>query len=80
MLTSLYSNEEDEGGEEEDKEVAGEDQGESKAQKSEREGVDKAGPPKEDDNWNKLHEYKTSELQKFRERDMKVDVQALEGV
>ncbi|KAJ3715083.1 RecF/RecN/SMC N terminal domain-containing protein [Lentinula raphanica] len=72
-------NEEDEGGEEEDEEVAGEDQGESKAQKSEREGVDKAGPPKEDDNWNKLHEYKTSELQKFRERDMKVDVQALEG-
>ncbi|KAJ3746755.1 RecF/RecN/SMC N terminal domain-containing protein [Lentinula detonsa] len=71
--------EEGEGEDEGEDEEALKHQDESIARRNKTEGVTiKAETPQEEEVLNKLHEYKTSELQKFKERDMKVDVQALE--
>ncbi|KAJ4490187.1 RecF/RecN/SMC [Lentinula aciculospora] len=71
----------DEGDEEGDEEGEA-DQGESAHQKHEDDeediDVNPIEPPKDEAGPNKLHVYKTLELQKFKERDMRVDVQALE--
>lgn len=79
-----YSDDDDEEGDEGEEEGTAEHPGRNKPQKNEEEEVNiKATPAdtfKEEEVPNKLHEYKTAELQKFKERDMKVDVQALEGV
>ncbi|KAJ3853636.1 RecF/RecN/SMC [Lentinula lateritia] len=80
-LEDIDDDDEEEGDDEGEEEGMAEHPGENKPQKTEEEVNVKATPPetfKEEEVPNKLHEYKTAELQKFKERDMKIDVQALE--
>lgn len=82
---SYSDDDEEEGDDEGEEEGTAEHPGENEPQKNKNEEeevnvkVTLADTFKEEEVPNKLHEYKTAELQKFKERDMMVDVQALEG-
>ncbi|KAJ4495817.1 RecF/RecN/SMC N terminal domain-containing protein [Lentinula edodes] len=83
-LEDIDDDDDEEGDDEGEEEGTAEHPGENEPQKNKNEEeevnvkVTLADTFKEEEVPNKLHEYKTAELQKFKERDMMVDVQALE--